>query len=219
MQLRQREERGFSSNTPLPVRCPYLCRTFTPPRARPARSAKPEPLLRIAALPHTPRPLLFPVHTNSVHRFSSRDHRRSGQSEQAWYPFQPSARSSSPRTRTPTVPPPPPYPEARPPTMTSKDVNVSLTAAELYAVLDKDGNGVLDKAEFSTFLGTFCTTNATTADTRRVYSVRAPRSASLSLSLSLSHSISRTLSFLVPRSSLLLLYLQHAHAHTGQLTR
>ena len=46
-----------------------------------------------------------------------------------------------------------PYSEARPPTMTSKDVHVSLTADELYAVLDKDGNGVLDKAEFSTFLG------------------------------------------------------------------
>jgi len=105
--------------------------------------------------------------------------------------------------------------------MTSKDVNVSLTGDELYAVLDKDGNGVLDKAEFSTFLGTFCTTNATTADTRRVYSVRAPRSASAHLAppLSLSLSISLTLSFLVPRSSLLLLYLQHAHAHTGQLTR
>ena len=32
-------------------------------------------------------------------------------------------------------------------------ISVQLSADDLFAVLDKDGNGVLDKAEFSTFMG------------------------------------------------------------------
>jgi hypothetical protein len=41
-------------------------------------------------------------------------------------------------------------------------ISVQLNANDLFAILDKDGNGVLDKAEFSTFLGKKSTTDTPT---------------------------------------------------------
>ena len=43
-------------------------------------------------------------------------------------------------------------------------ISVRLNANDLFAILDKDGNGVLDKAEFSTFLGKKSTTDTSYVD-------------------------------------------------------